>query len=186
MGCFLGGLISDMFALKEVNSPNNSNSNNAGEPTMSHGYTGMKMTKSNTINSKSHQNSIIIRLWILVIALILSFPCAAGILILNPPLCYWSYFLMYFVSEMWISVAVTLVLEFAPKHMRNTFLSVYYFTIALAGYAPLAVTPLQMALNSYFWAIFIMFPFIYGTSAIWFFLVIFTYKRDLQKNDNIV
>ena len=69
------------------------------------------------------------RIWVLVISNLLSFPFAAGVVLLDTPYGYMSLFGMYIFSEMWISVAVTLLIDLSPPNMRATVLSIYYFLI---------------------------------------------------------
>ena len=125
-------------------------------------------------------STVTLRIWILVIASLISGPLAAGSVFLEPPYCYWSLFAMNFFSEMWICITVTIVAELSPSHLKSSLLSVYYFVIAFAGYSPLLVTPIANEVG-YFWAIFILWPGIYTSVSLLFFLVIFTYQRDMRK-----
>ena len=156
IGCLLGGIISDKLA-------------------------GNTMSSASENLTLKIQKTVIQRIWVLVIANLMSFPFAAGVLLIDSPYCYLSLFGMYLFSEMWISVAITLVIEFSPSNMRATMLSVYYFCVGLAGFAPLLVTVVERWMNSYKWSMFILFPCVYGSSSILFFFVIFTYQRDLRK-----
>lgn len=153
IGCLLGGALSDRLATKYGKGSN---------------------------DTQFIQSTITIRIWVLVIASLISGPLAAGTLILDPPYGYWSLFCMYFFSEMWIAITVTIVAELSPAYMKSTLLSIYYFVIAWAGFSPQLVTPIEK-LVGYFWAIFILWPGIYSSVAILFLAVIFTYKRDLRK-----
>lgn len=117
----------------------------------------------------------------LVISNLLSFPFAAGVVLLDTPYGYMSLFGMYIFSEMWISVAVTLLIDLSPPNMRGTMLSIYYFLIGSAGFAPSLVTPLMRLTGSYKWAIFVLFPCVYGSSSVLFFFVLFTFQRDLRR-----
>ena len=121
------------------------------------------------------------RIWVIVIANLLSCPFAVGVILLDSPYCYMSIFGMYIFSEMWISITVTLVIEFTPINMKATLLSIYYFCMGLAGFAPLLVTPFTKLFDSYKWSMFTLFPCVYGSSSILFFLVIFTYRKDLHR-----
>lgn len=152
-GCLLGGALSDRLAAKYGKGSN---------------------------DTQFIQSTVTIRIWVLVIASLISGPLAAGMIFLDPPYCYWSLFTMYFFSEMWISITVTIVAELSPEYMKSTLLSIYYFVIAWAGFSPQLVTPIEN-LVGYQWAIFILWPGIYGSVSILFFAVIFTYKRDLRK-----
>lgn len=102
-------------------------------------------------------------------------------MLLDSPYGYISLFGMYIFSEMWISVAVTLLIDLSPSNMRATMLSFYYFLIGSAGFAPSLVTPMIQITGSYQWAMFMLFPCIYGSSSVFFFLVIFTFHRDLRR-----
>ena len=153
IGCLLGGALSDRLASKYGKGSN---------------------------DTQFIQSTITIRIWVLVVASLISGPLAAGMLILDPPYGYWSLFCMYFFSEMWIAITVTIVAELSPDYMKSTLLSIYYFVIAWAGFSPQLVTPIEK-LVGYFWAIFILWPGIYASVSILFLAVIFTYKRDLRK-----
>ena len=153
IGCLLGGALSDRLAAKYGKGSN---------------------------DTQFIQSTVTIRIWVLVVASLISGPLAAGMLFLNPPYGYWSLFGMYFFSEMWIAITVTIVAELSPSYMKSTLLSIYYFVIAWAGFSPQLVTPIEK-LVGYFWAIFILWPGIYASVSILFFAVIFTYKRDLRK-----
>eukprot|EP01084_Bolivina_argentea_P261245 441400_1 len=154
IGCLFGGALSDRLATKYGSGAN---------------------------ETQFIESTVTVRIWVLVIASLISGPFAAGVLIFDPPYGYYSLIIMYLFSEMWISITVTIVAELSPQHMKSTLLSIYYFCIAFGGFSPQLITPIEDMTNSYFWAIFILWPFVYASVSILFFVVIFTYKRDLRK-----
>eukprot|EP00483_Globobulimina_turgida_P007220 UN07234 len=131
-------------------------------------------------------NRVLLRICVLVIANLVSSPFAAGVILLQSPYCYLSLFAMYIFSEMWISVSVTLLIEFTPLNMRTHMLSIYYFSMGLAGFAPLFVTFVEEVIGSYKWSMLVLFPGIYGSCSVLFFCLIFTYRRDLNKKINML
>eukprot|EP01084_Bolivina_argentea_P247941 414772_1 len=126
-------------------------------------------------------NSIIVRLWILVISNLICFPFAVGGLMLSPPYCYLSLLVMNIFSETIWTVVPVIISQLAPKHMKTTTFAIFYWFTGLGTFTTVLVTPLQHLFHSYFWAIFALFPVTYGSVALGYFWVIFTYKKDLKK-----
>ncbi|XP_028410997.1 uncharacterized protein LOC114533625 isoform X2 [Dendronephthya gigantea] len=113
-------------------------------------------------------------------------PFAAGALFLHPPYCFLSLIAANIIGEMWIGVALTVIVELAPKALRTPVVAYYGFIIdIIGGNVPLAVPPLKEATGSLRIALYLLYPGLYLTSSIIFLLTLFVLKWDKEKVKNL-
>ena len=159
IGCLLGGLIADTLVKRQI-----------------------EINKNSGVKTHSHYTAYL-RIILLIFSDLVCFPFACGVLLLSPPYGYYCLIGMYLVSEWWIPISAAIVIDLSPLHLKSSVLSVYYFVVNMAAFAPYFVTPVERIVGSYKWAVFILFPCIYGSSAFFFALVWLTFRRDVQKVD---
>ena len=107
------------------------------------------------------------RIWVLALSQIISSPFAAGALFLDPPYCYFSLlpnyiiglfhnyslfwrlivkYLLVFTGEMWVGVALAVLVELVAADVRTTAVAAYFFIISnVGGNMPLLVPPVKKA-----------------------------------------
>lgn len=87
---------------------------------------------------------------------------------------------------MWIGVALTVIVELAPKALRTSVVAYFGFIIdMIGGNIPLAVPPLKEATGSLRIALYLLYPGLYLASSIIFLLTLFVLKRDTEKAKNL-
>ena len=111
-----------------------------------------------------------------------SAPFAAGVLFLHPPSAFFSLIATYIIGEMWIGVALTVVVELVPSNLRTSVVAYYLFIInIIAGNAPLAVTPLKHATDSLRTALYLLYPGFYLASSVLFLCTMIVLRRDAKR-----
>ncbi|XP_039268574.2 protein spinster homolog 1-like [Styela clava] len=108
------------------------------------------------------------RLWVLVVSQALAAPCAAGVLLVEPPECFISLLVAYLFAEMWFGVLFTILVEFYPAHARASAVACFIFVINnIGGNAQLIVPPLA-DLMGFRESLYLVYPGFYLTSSIFF------------------
>lgn len=88
------------------------------------------------------------RLAVLIVSQILAAPFAAGALWLHTPLAYFSLIPSNVIGEIFVSVALVVVVELVPSKLRSLSVAIYLFVITnIGGNAPLLVPIVQKALE---------------------------------------
>nr|CAB3262831.1 uncharacterized protein LOC100183908 [Phallusia mammillata] len=135
------------------------------------------------------------RLWVLVISQSIAAPLAALVLYLSPPYCFIALLSAYLFAEMWFGVALTVIVEKVPMHIRSTAVALSAFVISnVGGNAPVAVTSLKGAVGGLRNALYIMYAGFYLLSAVFFLFAQLLMRREkvnkaeesvesIQKND---
>ena len=86
------------------------------------------------------------------------------------------------IGEMWIGVALTVVVELVPKALRTSIVAYYLFIISIiGGNMPLAVPPLKQATGSLRMALYLLYPGLYLASSVLFLLTLFVLKWDANR-----
>nr|CAH0100929.1 unnamed protein product [Daphnia galeata] len=129
------------------------------------------------------------RIWVLALSQIISSPFAAGVLFLEPPYCYFSLLPNYIIGEMWVGVALAVLVELVPADVRTTAVAAYFFIISnIGGNMPLLVPPVKKAfMNAGFGEVdslrntlYLFFPGEYILGALLFLVSLVVLHRDIE------
>ncbi|XP_036382019.1 probable L-galactonate transporter [Megalops cyprinoides] len=124
------------------------------------------------------------RVWVLVISQVLASPFLLGALWLSPPYAFLMLIPAYIIGEMWVGVALAIVVELVPSSIRTSAVAVYLFIITnIGGSAPLLVTPLS-ALCGLRGALILLYPGAYLTGSILFLAILCVIRRGRPKPDS--
>ncbi|CAD5115834.1 DgyrCDS4772 [Dimorphilus gyrociliatus] len=129
------------------------------------------------------------RLAVLIVSQILAAPFAAGALWLHTPLAYFSLIPSNVIGEIFVSVALVVVVELVPSNLRSLSVAIYLFVITnIGGNAPLLVPVVQKALEKSFDKILalritltLLFPGVYVLGSIFFLLTCLVMRREVIK-----
>lgn len=122
------------------------------------------------------------RVWVLVFSQLFGAPFAAGALFLHPPYAFLSLIVGIVIGEMWIGVALTVVVELVPSALRTPVVAYYLFIISItAGNVPLAVPALKRATGSLRVALYLLYPGLYLATSVLFLCTLFVLKRDAER-----
>lgn len=130
------------------------------------------------------------RLLVLVVSQVVASPFVAGALYLSPPWAYLSLLPGYIAGEMWVSIALAVLVELVPTPLRASSVAVYLFIISnIGGNVPLLVPPLTQAFQSHGFhhidalraALYVLYPGLYVLGAVLFLITMFSLKRDLER-----
>ena len=101
---------------------------------------------------------------------------------LHPPYAFLSLIVGIVIGEMWIGVALTVVVELVPSALRTPVVAYYLFIISItAGNVPLAVPALKRATGSLRVALYLLYPGLYLASSVLFLCTLFVLKRDAER-----
>ncbi|XP_046440533.1 protein spinster homolog 1-like isoform X2 [Daphnia pulex] len=129
------------------------------------------------------------RIWVLALSQIISSPFAAGVLFLDPPYCYFSLLPNYIIGEMWVGVALAVLVELVPADVRTTAVAAYFFIISnIGGNMPLLVPPVKKAfidagygeVDSLRNTLYLFFPGEYILGALLFLVSLVVLQRDIE------
>lgn len=107
-------------------------------------------------------------------------PCAAGVLLLQPPYAFLMLFPTYLIGESYIGTCMAMLMDRTPAHAHSLVLSLYIFAIAnLGGNAGLLLPPLQRALGGNMrLALLLLWPGLIVASGMVYALLWFCTRRD--------
>ncbi|XP_032786983.2 MFS-type efflux pump MSMEG_3705 isoform X2 [Daphnia magna] len=129
------------------------------------------------------------RIWVLALSQIMSSPFAAGVLFLDPPYCYFSLLPNYIIGEMWVGVALAVLVELVPADVRTTAVAAYFFIISnIGGNMPLLVPSVKRAfinagygeVDSLRNTLYLFFPGEYILGAVLFLVSLVVLHRDIE------
>nr|XP_015222496.1 PREDICTED: D-galactonate transporter-like isoform X1 [Lepisosteus oculatus]XP_015222497.1 PREDICTED: D-galactonate transporter-like isoform X1 [Lepisosteus oculatus] len=110
------------------------------------------------------------RIWVLVVSQILAAPFLIGVLILPPPYCFLLLIPANIIGEMWVGVALAILVELVPSAVRTSSVAFYLFIITnIGGNAPLLV-PLLAKLYNLRIALLLLYPGTYVAASLLFLL----------------
>lgn len=126
---------------------------------------------------------MVARLWVLIISQLLAIPFLVGVLYLPPkPWAFLSLLPAYAIGEMWIGVALAVVIAMAPRDITSAAVALFLFIINnLGGSMPLLVPVLEMVV-SLRTALVMLFPGLYFLAAVLFAVTLCVWKvRELVR-----
>ncbi|XP_076067893.1 D-galactonate transporter [Oratosquilla oratoria] len=113
------------------------------------------------------------RLYVLAGSQLLATPLAAGVLYFPPPQAFYCLFAAYLFAEMWFGVLFAVLIEVFPPQLKSTSIAIFLFIMNnIGGNIPVLVDPLSKHFT-YRDALYLMYPGMYLTSSILFFLASF-------------
>lgn len=121
---------------------------------------------------------------LLVLTQLAAAPCAAGVLLLQPPYSFLMLFPTYLIGESYIGTCMAMLMDRTPAHAHSLVLSLYIFGIAnLGGNASLLLPPLQRALGGNMRdALLILWPGFIVASGFVYALLWFCTRKDGGSN----
>ncbi|KAL8609601.1 hypothetical protein ACOMHN_023737 [Nucella lapillus] len=137
------------------------------------------------------RTGVMARVLVLSLSQLLAAPFAAGTLYFDPPYSYIMQIPTYIIGEMWVGVALTVLVELVDPRFKTQAIAVYLFLITnLGGNVPLLVPPIQKAFQHAGAAstaaalrgtLYILYPGLYVGGGLLFLVTLCSIRRD-QRN----
>ncbi|KAK7095407.1 MFS-type efflux pump MSMEG_3705-like [Littorina saxatilis] len=133
---------------------------------------------------------IIARVLVLTVSQLVAAPFAAGTLYFTAPTSYIMQIPTYIIGEMWVGVALTVLVELVEPQFKTSAIAVYLFIITnIGGNVPLLVPPIQhafekvgsMKADALRDALYILYPGLYVGGGVLFLLTVFSLRRDKRR-----
>jgi len=121
------------------------------------------------------------RLFLLVFSCALSAPLMALALILPAPYCFLCLIPGYAAAEMWLGVAMTIMVGLVPDHMRTSSVALYLFIVDnLGSIGLLVVAPVRVEFGTLY-SMLALVPGVYLLSGVIFYSIQPLVSRDIVK-----
>ncbi|XP_013414102.1 probable sphingolipid transporter spinster homolog 2 isoform X2 [Lingula anatina] len=139
---------------------------------------------SDRLASKSGITS---RLKVLVLSQVVAAPFAVLTLYVDPPFAFIMQIPAFFIGDMWIGVCLAVVIDLTPPQLRTSAVAIYMFIItAIGGNLLLLLPSLSTAMNDMRGALVVLYPTLFGASAVAFLVTIFVFWNIQRKKMKVV